>query len=93
MSETSFSACSSRQSTATDISDDLDQKLILSAMLFSTLDLQTPLTENNSNENIDPVTLYVRGTTFEEQMEIDGLKSIGGYSLQVSSKPVSWIKC
>lgn len=78
MSQAYFSESSGHQSETTHHStEELDKELLLSAMLFSTLDCQSPITEEN--ENVDPEEYHVKGTTLEVEMETEGLRYVGGF--------------
>ncbi|KAK4318382.1 hypothetical protein Pmani_010619 [Petrolisthes manimaculis] len=60
--------------------EDLEEECSLSAMAVSALDWQEPLTEGQYNENTDdPCEYDSQGTTFEDEMETEGLKYLGGY--------------
>lgn len=79
MSQAYFSESSGHQSETTHHgnTEELDKELLLSAMLFSSLDWQSPI--NEGNENVDPEEYHVQGTTLEVEMETEGLRYLGGF--------------
>lgn len=75
MSEASFPEPSNSHSPA---KGDVDHELQISAMLFSDLDFQSSLTENEL-EDPDLQIFNDAHNSLEEQMEDEGLRYVGGY--------------